>query len=90
MKLLVDAVQASKFISVKKSQRLIEKLTDFASRHQAAELNRALYTDKQIKPDNENVFITVDMLHTAINSGCQVHFKYYEYDHNKKKIVSAQ
>jgi len=86
LKLLVDAVQVSKFISVKKSQRLIRKLTDFASRHQATELNRALYTDKQTKPDNENVFITVDMLHNAINNGKQVHFKYYEYDHNKKKI----
>lgn len=86
LKLLVDAVQASKFISTKKSKQLIKKLTAFASRYQAAELNRTLYTVKQIKPTNENIFITVDMLHTAINNGKQVHFKYYEYDQNKKKI----
>ena len=86
LKLLVDAVQASKFISAKKSKQLIKKLTAFASRHQAAELNRTLYTDKQIKPTNENIFITVDMLHAAINNNIQIHFKYYEYDHNKKKI----
>lgn len=86
LKLLIDAVQASKFISAKKSKQLIKKLTAFASHHQAAELNRTLYTDKQIKQTNENIFITVDMLHTAINSNTQIHFKYYEYDHNKKKI----
>jgi len=86
LKLLVDAVQASRFISVKKSKQLINKLTTFASQHQAAELNRTLYTDKQIKQANENIFITVDMLHNAINNGKQVHFKYYEYDQNKKKI----
>ena len=85
LKLLVDAVQASKFISAKKSRQLIKKLTAFASLHQAAELNRTLYTDKQIKPTNENIFYTVDMIHAAINKGKQVHFKYYEYDHNKKK-----
>ena len=86
LKLLVDAVQASKFISVKKSRQLIKKLTAFASRHQAAELNRTLYTDKQIKHTNENIFITVDILHAAVNTGKQVHFKYYEYDCNKNKI----
>ncbi|MCL2083317.1 MAG: WYL domain-containing protein [Oscillospiraceae bacterium] len=85
LKLLIDAVQASKFIPVKKSKELIKKLTAFASRHQAVDLNRTLYTDKQIKSGNESVFITVDKLHTAIGRGRQIHFKYYEYDQNKKK-----
>lgn len=86
LKLLVDAVQASKFISAKKSEQLIKKLMAFVSHHQAAELNRTLYTDKQIKQTNENIFITVDMLHAAINNDKQVYFKYYEYDQNKKEI----
>jgi predicted DNA-binding transcriptional regulator YafY len=85
VKLLIDAVQASRFISVTKSKRLIKKLTAFASRHQAAELNRTLYTDKQIKANNENIFVTVDKLHAAINGGRQIHFMYYEYDPHKRK-----
>jgi predicted DNA-binding transcriptional regulator YafY len=86
LKLLIDAVQASRFISPKKTDALIQKLTAFASVHQARELERHLYTDKQAKADNEKIYITIDLLHTAINAGKQVDFKYYEYDRNKKKV----
>lgn len=86
LKLLVDAIQASRFISSKKSQQLIEKLSAFSSVHQATELNRHLYADKQAKSENEQVLYTVDLLHTAINNKKQVEFKYYEYTPEKKKI----
>ena len=85
LKLLVDAVQASKFITAKKSAALIKKLTAFASTQQAGELNRQLYVDKHIKTENERTYFTVDLLHAAINAGKQITFKYYEYDRNKKK-----
>jgi predicted DNA-binding transcriptional regulator YafY len=85
LKLLVDAVQASRFISHKKSQALIGKLLSLGSAHQAHELNRHLYSDKQIKSENERVYITVDLLHTAINRKKQVRFKYYEYLPDKRK-----
>ena len=85
LKLLVDAVQASRFISHKKSQALIEKLLSLGSDHQAIELNRHLYSDKQIKSENERVYITVDLLYTAINRQRQVQFKYYEYLPDKRK-----
>lgn len=86
LKLLVDAVQASKFISQKKSMALIQKLAALASIHQADELNRDLYVDKQIKPNNEKVYITLDLLYSAISAGKQVRFKYYEYTQSKKKV----
>lgn len=85
LKLLVDAVQASRFISHRKSQALIGKLLSLGSAHQASELNRHLYSDKQIKSENERVYITVDLLHTAINRKKQVRFKYYEYLPDKRK-----
>jgi predicted DNA-binding transcriptional regulator YafY len=85
LKLLVDAAQAFKFVSKRKTAVLIDKLSAFVSVHQAGELNRQLYGDKQIKTENERVYITVDLLHTAIHAGKQVSFRYYEYDHNKKK-----
>jgi predicted DNA-binding transcriptional regulator YafY len=86
LKLLVDAVQASRFISVKQSSNLISKLTALTSTYQANELSRALFVDRQVKPGNEKVYITVDMLYTAINTERQITFRYYEYDRHKKKV----
>ena len=85
--LLVDAVQAAKFISVKQSNKLIKKLSSQASVHQADKLNRRLYVDKQVKSANENLLYTVDLLHTAINSGVKVSFQYFEYSPQKKKLL---
>ena len=86
LKMLVDAVQAAKFISVKKSSVLAEKLTALTSVHLADELQRQTYIEDHIKPNNERVYITVDMLHTAIHTGKKVKFKYYEYTREKKKV----
>lgn len=86
LKLLVDAVQASKFISAKKSKVLIDKLTSFASMHQASELKRNLFIEKQVKAKNEGLYRTVDLLNKAINSKMQVQFKYYDYSPQKKKV----
>ena len=86
LKLLIDAVSASGFISAKKSDVLIKKLTAFASKHQAQELSRHLYVDRQNKTENERTYITVDLLHRAINTEKQITFKYYEYNQHKKKV----
>ena len=86
LKLLVDAVQASRFISAKRSKRLIGKLSSFASIHQVAGLDRHLYVDKQVKAENEQALYTVDLLNDAINKQKQVCFKYYEYNQNKRKV----
>lgn len=85
--LLVDAVQAAKFISVKQSQTLIEKLSTLTSVHNANRLNRQLYVEKQVKSANEKLFYTVDILQTAIQAKRQVQFQYYEYTADKKKVL---
>ena len=85
--LLVDAVQAAKFISVRQSRKLIEKLSSLTSVHQAVRLNRQLYVEKQVKSVNEKVFYTVDLLQTAIQTKRQVTFQYFEYTAAKKKVL---
>jgi predicted DNA-binding transcriptional regulator YafY len=85
--LLVDAVQAARFISAKQSNALITKLSSLASVHQADRFNRQLYVDKQVKSVNEKVLYTVDLLHTAIHSGKKVSFQYFEYTATKKKVL---
>lgn len=86
LKMLVDAVQAAKFITPKKSEALIKKLSGMTSSHQAKELNHRLYIDGRAKTTNENVYYIVDLLYTAINEKKQVTFKYYEYNAEKKRV----
>ena len=85
--LLVDAVQAAKFISVKQSRTLIEKLSALTSIHNADKLNRQLYVEKQVKSVNERLFYTVDILQTAIQAKRQISFHYFEYTAEKKKVL---
>ena len=86
LKLLVDAVQAAKFISPKKSMELIGKLSALTSPNQGDLLKRNLFVDGKAKTENEAVFYSVDTLYTAIRLKCSVTFKYIEYTAKKKKV----
>ena len=86
LKLLVDAVQAAKFLSTKKSMELIGKLSSLASPHQGDLLKRSLYVDGKAKTENEKVFYSVDTLYTAIQTEKVVTFKYIEYTAEKKQV----
>lgn len=86
VKLLVDAVESSKLITPKKSNELIRKLSTLVSKHQASELNCHIYVDQRVKPENEEIYYTVDAIHSAINSNKQIEFKYYQYTGRKEKI----
>lgn len=79
LKLLVDSVQASKFITQKKSLQLIQKLGSFASRYQSVQLNRHVHTQDSAKAANEKIYYVVDGLHTAILENRQISFQYYEW-----------
>ena len=85
LKLLVDAVQCSKFITHKKSNELIKKIESFASVHQAMQLQRQVYVANRTKTLNESIYYNVDKLHLAIAENRQVSFKYFEYTVNKEK-----
>ena len=87
VKLLVDAVESSRFITSKKSTDLVKKLSSLVSENQAVELNRDIFIDKRIKPQNEEIYYTVDALHCAISTQKQVDFKYYDYNSEKEKIL---
>ena len=86
IKLLVDAVESSKFITPKKSEDLIKKLSRLTSQNQATELNRHIFIDKRVKPENEEIYYIVDAIHNAISQNKQIEFKYYEYTQEKEKV----
>jgi predicted DNA-binding transcriptional regulator YafY len=80
LKLLVDAVQSSKFISEKKSTRLIEKLATLAGGgDQTAILKRQVTVHGKIKTQNEYVFNSIDSIHTAMSENRMISFLYYTY-----------
>lgn len=86
LKLLVDAVQASKFITEKKSNALIAKLESLLSRHQAAQLQHSVIMRERIKTMNESVFFNVDTIQSAINANKQISFLYFDRNMKKERI----
>ena len=86
LKLLVDAVQSSRFITRRKSDTLIRKLEGLASRYQAGQLQRQVYVSGQVKADNEGIYYNVDQLHAAIAAGQGVRFRYFDYNSRKQKV----
>lgn len=87
LKLLIDAVQSSRFITPKKSKELIAKLSAFAGPHQTELLHRELYVDRRAKANNENIYLIVDRIHTAISEQKKVTFQYFDYAPDKAKIL---
>ena len=85
LKLLVDAVQASKFITARKSGELIKKLESFSSTYEAMKLQRQVYVANRIKTMNESIYYNVDFIHSAINDNKRITFKYYEWTPEKEK-----
>ncbi len=86
LKLLVDAVQSSRFITKRKSDALIRKLEKLASTHQARQLQRQVYVDRRIKTMNESIYYNVDILHTAIARNRSITFQYFDYNMRKEKV----
>lgn len=84
VKLLVDLVQSSKFITEKKSRELIAKLETLTSKYDAKAMGRQVEIIGRSKNHNENIYYNVDMVHTAISRNVKIRFHYFEWDVNKK------
>ena len=90
LKLLVDAIQSSKFITEKKSRELIKKLENFVSVYEAAQLDRQVVVAGRIKTMNESIYYNVDAIHTAINQNNRIRFEYLKWDVNKKLVPRSE
>lgn len=90
LKLLMDAVQSSKFITRKKSSELIKKLEDQTSKYHAATLNHQVFVAGRVKTMNESIYYNVDLIHTAISEDVKVRFRYFMWDENKKQVYRRE
>ncbi len=86
LKLLVDAVQASRFITVKKSRELIGKLEGLTSSHEAKKLQRQVYVAARVKAENEGIYRNVDTIHEAMQENRQISFQYLEWSLGKNLV----
>ena len=85
LKLLVDSVQSSKFITHKKTAALIKKIETLASIHEAQLLNRQVFVKNRIKTMNESIYYNVDEIHNGISKNKKIHFLYFEYNVQKER-----
>ncbi len=84
LKLLVDAIQSSKFITEKKSAELIGKLTQLVSDHEAAQLKRQVVVHGRIKTMNESIYYIIDDIHYAISRNRKIRFEYLRWNLKKE------
>lgn len=84
VKLLIDLVQSSKFITEKKSRDLIKKLETLVSKHDAKGMQRQVQVIGRSKTLNETIYYNVDMIHMAISKNAKIRFHYFEWDRDKK------
>lgn len=84
VKLLIDLVQSSKFITEKKSRDLINKLETLVSKYDAKGMQRQVQVIGRSKTLNETIYYNVDMIHSAISQNVKIRFHYFEWDINKK------
>ena len=86
LKVLVDSIQASRFITRKKSEELIKKIEGLTSIYCAGQLDRQIYVADKIKAANEMILINIDQIHLAINQDKKITYKYFDWNSDKKKV----
>ena len=85
LKLLVDSVQSSKFITYKKTMSLIKKIENLTSVYGAQALSRQVYVKNRIKTMNESIYYNVDEIHRGIAANRKIRFRYFEYTVQKER-----
>lgn len=88
LKILVDAISSSKFITQRKSDELIAKLLTLTNSQNAAKLRRHIYVTGRAKSDNENGYYIVDAINTAIDTKRKISFRYTDFDVAKRRYIS--
>lgn len=85
LQLLIDSVQASRFITQKKAKELTDKLKAKASRFDRVLLERRCYVPNRVRSMNDKIFYSLDDLHIAIANDCQITFRYFYFTPKKER-----
>ena len=85
LKLLIDAVQSSRFLTEKKSRELIEKLCNQCSIHDARLMRRDMLVSGRVKSMNETIYYNVDAIQDAISMNRVISFRYFDWGIDGKR-----
>ena len=88
LKILVDAISSSKFITQHKSDELIAKLLTLTNSQNAAKLRRHIYVAGRAKSDNKNGYYIVDAINTAIDTKRKISFRYTDFNVAKQRYIA--
>ena len=84
--LLANAVASSKFISKRKSVKLIRKISALAGKYEEKKLMRQITVTDRVKTTNESIYYTINDINEAISDGKKISFLYFNYDEKKRKV----
>lgn len=87
LRTLIDAVESSVFISPKKTECLIKKISGLSSCHDAEKLRASIYTGKLAKAENNQIFLTIDVINQAINTGKKISFQHFFYNGSRQRVM---
>ena len=87
LKLLVDSVQSSKFITQDKTCKLIKKIENLASAYDGQLLQRQVYVTNRVKSMNESIYYAVDVISDAITQNKKIKYQYFEYNVAKERVL---
>ena len=87
LKLLVDAVQVAKVLTIEQSRQLIKKIEQLTGIHEAKKLNRHVVIQGRNKTVNEDVYQAIDAIHEAIFANRKIRFYYFDWTVEKKKLL---
>lgn len=85
LKLLIDAVQSSRYLTEKKSKELIEKLLTQCNEQDASLMKRNVLVSGRVKSMNETIYYNVDTIQNAITQNKQITFSYFDWDLGGKR-----
>ncbi len=85
LKMLVDIVEASRFVTAKKSEQLISKIKKLCSIHDAKKLSPRVYMSDRVKAPSEVIYLNVDKIHSALADFSSISFMYFHYNWKKEK-----
>lgn len=86
LRILIDAVQASSFITPKKTEELIDKIADLGGSHRAELLRRNIVKFNTTKSTNENIFYSINEINAAIENGKKVSFEYFDFNEKHERV----
>lgn len=92
LRLLVDGIQASKFITKEKAKEITEKVKNLAGKETRETLNRQAYVVDRVRSMNDSVVKDADRIHQAIAEDRKIAFRFFHYqpDSNHTKTYSKK